>query len=64
MNFKMLIFTGVMTALAGAILGLVVNHTSSERSRQPIYIIVGSTLGFAVGVGYEAVQQNKHEETD
>lgn len=64
MNFKMLIFSGIMTALAGAMLGLVVNYTTSARSRQPIFIIAGSTLGFAIGVGYEAVQQNKHEKTD
>ena len=64
MNFKMLIFSGIMTALAGAILGLVINHISSVRSRQLTYIIVGSTLGLAIGVGYEAVQQNKHEKMD
>lgn len=64
MNFRMLLFSGVMTAIAGAVIGLVVSHVSPMKSRQPIIIIVGSTLGFAIGMGYEAVQQYKDEDTD
>lgn len=64
MNFRMLIFSGVMTALAGAVLGIVVGHVSPMQSRRPIIIMVGSTLGFLIGTGYEAVQQYKDEEVD
>ena len=53
-----------MTALVGALLGLVVAHIAERESRQKTAIVVGSTLGFAIGVGYEAMQQNRERETD
>jgi len=59
MNIRMLIFSGIMTAFAGATLGLVIAHIAERDSRRPTAIIVGSTLGFAIGVGYEAMQQNR-----
>lgn len=64
MNIRMLIFSGIMTALAGALLGLVVAHIAERESRQRVAIVVGSSLGFAIGVGYEAMQQNRERETD
>ncbi len=64
MNFKMLIFSGIMTALVGMVLGLVVNHISQWESRKSLAIITGSTLGFVIGIGYEAVQQYKRNETN
>ena len=59
MNIRMLIFSGVMTAFAGAMLGLVIAHIAERESRRPTAIVVGSTLGFAIGVGYEAMQQSR-----
>lgn len=64
MNLKMLVFTGVITALVGSLLGLVVTHIAEKESRQKIAVIVGSTLGFAIGSGYEAMQQNCQREID
>ena len=64
MNIRMLIFSGVMTALAGAMLGLVIAHIAERESRRPAAIVVGSTLGFAIGVGYEAMQQCREREVD
>ena len=64
MNVRMLVFSGIMTALVGALLGLVVAHIAERESRQKTAVIVGSTLGFAIGVGYEAMQQNRERETD
>ncbi|MEO0834616.1 MAG: hypothetical protein AAFY16_01230 [Cyanobacteria bacterium J06642_3] len=53
-----------MTALVGALLGLVVAHIAERESRQKAAVVVGSTLGFAIGVGYEAMQQSRERETD
>ena len=64
MNIRMLIFSGIMTALAGSLLGLVVAHIAERESRQKAAVVVGATLGFAIGVGYEAMQQNRERETD
>ena len=63
MNVRMLVFSGIITALVGALLGLVVAHIAERESRQKTAVVVGSTLGFAIGVGYEAMQQNR-ERTD
>ena len=48
-----------MTALAGAVLGVVIAHIAEKESRRPVAVVVGSSLGFAIGVGYEAMQQNR-----
>lgn len=63
-NFRILIFSGIMTALVGALLGLVVAHIAERESRQKAAIVVGSSLGFGIGVGYEAMQQCRERETD
>ncbi len=61
----MLIFSGIMTAIVGAFLGVIIAHIAERESRRPVAIVVGSGLGFAIGVGYEAMQQNREkEETD
>lgn len=62
MNVRLLIFSGIMTALAGAFLGIIVVHIAERESRRPVAITAGSVLGFAIGVGYEAMQQNRERE--
>ena len=64
MNIRMLVFSGIITALVGALLGLVVAHIAERESRQKTAVVVGSTLGFVIGVGYEAMQQNREREAD
>lgn len=62
MNVRMLIFSGMMTALVGAFLGLIVAHATERETRRAIAITVGSGVGFVIGVGYEAMQQNRERE--
>ncbi|ELS04009.1 hypothetical protein Xen7305DRAFT_00037370 [Xenococcus sp. PCC 7305] len=64
MNIRTIIFSGIMTALIGAMLGLAINHISQRESRKTVALIVGSSLGFFIGSGYEAIQQNKPDEED
>ena len=64
MNIRTIIYSGIMTALIGAMLGLAINHISQRESRKPVAVIVGSTLGFIIGSGYEAIQQNKPDDED
>ncbi|MDJ0577615.1 MAG: hypothetical protein QNJ65_20955 [Xenococcaceae cyanobacterium MO_234.B1] len=59
MNFRTVIFSGIMTALIGAMLGLAVNHISERPSRRPMSLIVGASLGFVIGAAYQAVEQGK-----
>ncbi len=64
MNIKTIIFSGIMTALIGAMLGLAINHISQRTSRKPVAVIGGAVLGFVIGSAYEAVQQNKPDEEE
>ena len=64
MNIRTIIFSGIMTALIGAMLGLAINHISQRTSRRPVAVIGGAVLGFVIGSAYEAVQQNKHDEEE
>jgi len=62
MNIRTIIFSGIMTALVGAMLGLAINHISQRDARRPMSVIGGAVLGFVIGSGYEAIHQNKPDE--
>ena len=64
MNIKRIIFSGIMTALVGAMLGLAINHISQRDARRKIAVVGGAALGFVIGSGYEAIQQNKPDEEE
>ena len=64
MNFKIIIFSGIMSALIGAMLGLAVNYISQRTARRPVAVIGGAVLGFVIGSGYQAIQQNKPDEEE
>jgi hypothetical protein len=64
MNVKLIIFSGIMTALIGAMLGLAINYIGQRPERRKIALIGGSSLGFVIGAGYEAVRQNKDKDED
>ena len=64
MNIRTIIFSGIMTALVGAMLGLAINYISQRDSRRPISVIGGAVLGFVIGSAYEAIQQNKPDDEE
>ena len=64
MNIKTIIYSGIMTALIGAMLGLGINHISQRESRKPVAVIGGAILGFVLGSGFQAIQQSKPEEEE
>ena len=64
MNIRTIIYSGIMTALIGAMLGLGINRISQRESRKPVAVIGGAILGFVIGSGYEAIQQNKPDEEE
>ena len=73
MNRKLILFSGIVTAMAGAIIGLGVAEMGRGDVRQlryesrvyedvqKYYIIVGAALGFAVGAGQECIRELKAE---
>lgn len=61
MNFRMVIFSGIMTALVGAMIGLAIAHIAERVERKKIILITGATLGFAIGASSQCVIQRKNE---
>ncbi|NJL83302.1 MAG: hypothetical protein HC890_10745 [Chloroflexaceae bacterium] len=61
MNLKLVIFSGLMTALIGAMIGLGVAKISQRELRTKIIVITGASLGFAIGAAYESVRSQPRE---
>lgn len=61
MNIRMVIFSGIMTALIGAVIGLGVSNIAQKETREKIVVVTGATLGFLIGSGFQAVKQQKTE---
>lgn len=70
MNFRLVIFSGLLTAMVGAVLGIaaaeICNYKSNqiaysiqEKQLDPIYIVVGAAMGAIVGAGQETVRELK-----
>ncbi len=55
MNLRKIVFAGIMTALAGAMIGLAVAHIKERRAR-PV-VVTGAVLGFIIGAGKESIGQ-------
>lgn len=70
MNFRVIIFSGIMTALIGAMMGLAVAKIAQREERKPILIIGGATLGFVIGAFQSSILQRQklrdeeYEESD
>lgn len=61
MNPRTIIFSGVMTALIGAMIGLAVSHIARREARKPIIIISGAVVGFIIGASTTSIQQEKQQ---
>jgi hypothetical protein len=71
MNIKLILFSGIITAFLGSILGLASVHLGQRDFNRPqyesqfyanlykYYGIIGAGVGFAVGVGQECVRELK-----
>jgi hypothetical protein len=72
MNVKLILFSGIITALLGSIFGLTVAHIGQKDFHKPkyesqfysnlyykYYGLIGTGLDFAIGVGQECVRELK-----
>lgn len=62
MNFRSVIYSGIMTALIGAMIGVALVNISKRELRAQGFIIGGAVVGFALGAAFDAVRQQKDEE--
>ncbi len=61
MNIKMVVFSGIMTALIGAMIGIAVAEIAQRETREKIVVVTGATLGFFIGSGFQAIKQQEKE---
>ncbi len=61
MNLKMVVFSGIMTALIGAMIGIAVAEIAQRETREKIVVVTGATLGFLIGSGFQAIKQQEKE---
>ncbi|MGJ3245037.1 MAG: hypothetical protein ACFE0I_03060 [Elainellaceae cyanobacterium] len=71
MNVRLVIFSGIVTAIVGTVLGIGVAEIAEPQYESPIYqnveqkyAIAGAVIGFAVGIGQECVRQIKHQQQE
>jgi hypothetical protein len=69
MNYKKIIFSGIITALLGAGIGWVIGRASPSpytaeiyRGLDRKYLVVGSTIGLLFGCSQEALRQLKQQQ--
>ena len=64
MNIRTIIYSGVMTALIGLVIGLALTHISQRELRRNRIVFGGAILGFGIGAFYDAVRQEKLKEEE
>lgn len=57
MNIRVIILSGIMTALIGAMIGLAVSRISQRIHRHKPIIITGAAIGFAIGSFQAAIRE-------
>jgi hypothetical protein len=70
-NIRMVLFSGIITALVGSIIGLAAAQmgqrdfnqlryeSTAYRSLHQRYALIGAGIGFAVGIGQECLRELK-----
>ncbi|MGK7945226.1 MAG: hypothetical protein AB4058_12220 [Microcystaceae cyanobacterium] len=61
MNFRTVIFSGLMASLIGLMIGFALVHITGREARKRPILITSSILGFVIGSFQESVnQQQRH----
>ncbi|GFE68862.1 hypothetical protein [Chroococcus sp. FPU101] len=64
MNLKVALFSGVVAALIGAMIGIALAHISQRELRKHVIVVGGASLGFVVGATSSMMMQQKQENAD
>ncbi|ACK64590.1 conserved hypothetical protein [Rippkaea orientalis PCC 8801] len=59
MNIRVIIFSAIMTALIGAMIGLALTKISQREQRRNILIIGGASVGFVIGAFQASIREQK-----
>ena len=64
MNYRSIIFSGIMSALVFSMIALAISHIAQKVERKKIIIISGATLGFVIGVFQQAIIEEKNQSNE
>jgi positive regulator of sigma E activity len=62
MNFRVVLSSGIMTALVGMMIGLAISHISQREERKTVNIVGGAVVGFLVGAGMSTILQQRQQQ--
>ncbi|MEM6424087.1 MAG: hypothetical protein AAGF66_09095 [Cyanobacteria bacterium P01_H01_bin.119] len=67
MNLKTILFSGIVTAIIGAILGIglaEINRVETSTQTPIRYAVAGAIAGLGIGAVQETLRQRAHQEFD
>lgn len=64
MNLKVVLFSGIVTALIGAMVGVALAHISQRELRKQAILVGGASLGFVLGATSSIIMQQKQERAE
>ncbi|PSF39343.1 hypothetical protein C7H19_00715 [Aphanothece hegewaldii CCALA 016] len=64
MNFRVVIFSGIVAAFIGAMIGVALAHISQRELRKQAILVGGASLGFVVGATSSMIMQQKQERSE
>lgn len=64
MNIRVILFSGIMTALIGAMIGIAVGHISNRQPRKIVILSGGAIVGFVLGSAQEAIRQQNRQRSE
>lgn len=64
MNIRLILFSGLVTALVGVMVGLALAYISQRELRKNAIVVGGASLGFMLGATSSMMMQQKQERAD
>lgn len=64
MNRRVILCSGIMTALVGIVVSIALVHIAGKELRKPLVIGGGAALGFIVGSSFSMIMQQKEERAE
>jgi hypothetical protein len=64
MNRRVVLSSGIMTALVGIVMSIALVHIAGRELRKPLVVGGGAALGFVLGSSFSMIMQQKQERSD
>ena len=64
MNRRVILSSGIMTALVGLVVSIALVHIAGKEMRKPLVMGGGAVLGFVLGSSFSMIMQQKQERAE